>query len=722
MKDVSLLSHHPAIEELTDVLCNKTQNTDRPFFRVMIAYFLAKMASSMRATVITKDRGSIPVNLYALSLAVSGSGKGHSVGILENDIIKGFRDRFMNDTFPLIAEINLKNLADQRALRKTDGDPDREFEDIKDEFRRLGGLAFTFDSGTGPAVKQMRHKLLMANIGSINLQIDEIGSNMLGAIEVLNVFLELYDQGIVKQKLTKSTKESERGEELDGKTPTNMLLFGTPAKLLDGSKTEDEFYSMLETGYARRCIFAFGHRQRAADSLTPEEIYNRLIDHSYQASLDKWATHFTLLGDPAKFNWQMMVPDDVAIELLTYKIACERFADTLPDHEEIKKAEVSHRYFKALKLAGIFAFIDEASEVTMDNLYQAIKLVEESGQSFERIFSREKNYVKLAKFLSTSHTEQTHADLNESLPFFKGSQAARNELLTLAMAWGYRNHIIIKKTFEQGIEFFKGETLKGVNLEKLRVSYGDHVAYNYLSEDVSFENLHVLTQQPDMHWINHHLVNGSEGRGHRAEDNVIPGFDMVVIDVDKGTSVQQVMELMKDYKYLIYTTKRHTDEEHRFRLVLPMNYRLSLDAEDYKEFMTNVFSWLPFEVDLQTNQRARKWLTHPGQYHYHDGELLDVLPFIPKTSRNEDFKNSVVKLENLDNLERWFALRMVNGNRNNQMLRFAMMLVDSGFTYQDIERRVLEFNAKLDNKLPEDELRNSVLITVAKKLSNPKHP
>lgn len=722
MKDLSAIAHHPAIEELVDVLSNKTQNTDRKFFRVMTAFFLGKMASSMRATILTKDRGSIPVNLYALSLAVSGSGKGHSVGILENEIIKGFRDRFMNDTFPVMAEVNLRKIADSRAARKTESNPETEFESAKSEFNRLGALAFTFDSGTAPAVKQMRQKLLMADAGSINLQIDEIGSNLVANTEVLNVFLELYDQGIVKQKLTKNTKESERGEELDGKTPTNMLLFGTPSKLLDGAKVEEEFYSMLETGYARRCIFAYGHRIRASETLTPAEIYGQLIDQRYKTIIDKWATHFTLLADPAKFGWKITVEDDVAIELLSYRIECERRSDGLPEHEEIKKAEITHRYFKVLKLAGVFAFIDESSEITMDHLYQAIKLVEESGESFERIFSREKNYVKLAKFLSTAGVELTHADLNESLPFYKGSQSARNEMMTLATAWGYRNHIIVKKSFEQGIEFFRGEALKETNLEQVTVSYSDHVAFHYISEKIPFTRLHELCQLQDMHWINHALVRGVDGEGHRAEDNIIPGFDMVVVDVDKGTTVQQVVELLKDYTYLIYTTKRHTDEDHRFRVILPINYRLELDAEEFKEFMGNVFSWLPFEVDAQTGQRARKWLTHPGEFGYNEGELLDALQFIPKTSRNDEYKASVVKLENLDNLERWFAQRMVNGNRNNQMLRFAMMLVDSGFNYQDIERRVMEFNSKLDNKLPDDELRQSVLVTVARKLQNPNHP
>ena len=72
MINLTGVTHHPAIEEICDVICAKTQNTDRGFFRVEVAYFLAKMASSMRATVVTRDRGEVPINVYAVALASSG--------------------------------------------------------------------------------------------------------------------------------------------------------------------------------------------------------------------------------------------------------------------------------------------------------------------------------------------------------------------------------------------------------------------------------------------------------------------------------------------------------------------------------------------------------------------------------------------------------------------------------------------------------------------------
>ena len=711
--DLSTVPHHPVVEDIVDVLCNKTQNIDRGFFRAEVAYFLAKMASCMRATIVTKDRGEIPVNLYVLALATSGFGKGHSVNIVENEFLKGFKTRFMEDTFAVISEQNLWNIANTRAARNGT-DQQEEFEKAEKEFKQAGAFPFTFDSGTPPAVKQLRHKLLLSSAGSINFQVDEIGSNLLGVSDVLTLFLELFDQGLVKQKLTKNTAENTRTEELDGKTPTNALLFGTPSKLLDGAQTEDQFYSFLETGYARRCLFGFGQHQRAGENMSPEEVFRRLTEQSNVDTVNKWSNHFHNLADPAVFGWKMVVEDEVAIQLLSYKINCEHIADQLAEHEDIKKAELSHRYFKALKLAGALAFVDQSVEIEMEHLLSAIKLVEESGVAFQTILNREKAYVKLAKYIATVGTEVTHADLHEALPFYKSSNSARNEMMTLATAWGYKKHIIIKKSFVDGIEFFKGETLQETDINEMIISYSNHWAYNYLEERVPFDQLHVLTQQDGMHWSNHHFRNQ-----HRAEENVIAGFNAIVLDVDEGISLDTVQELMKDYKFLLYTTKRHQTEGYgdRFRMILPINYTLELDNEEYREFMKSIFAWLPFKTDESYQKREKKSETFSGgQYIYNmDGELFDALPFIPKTSRNEQHKSNFQKLESLDNLERWFAQRIAVGNRNDNMAKYAFALVDSGMSLIDVQSMVHSFNKKLNNPLSENEIDGTIMVSVAKR-------
>lgn len=712
MIDLTKVSHHPVVTELVDVLCSKTQNTDRGFFQTEIAYFLAKIAGTMRAKLLTKERGEIPINIYAIALASSGYGKGHSIHIMENEILSGFQERFMEETFLVCSQGNLTRMAINRAVRNGTTEAEEQ-EKIDREFRSAGAYAFTFDSGTPAAVKQMRQKLLMADIGAINLQLDEIGSNLLGSTEILTVFLELYDQGMIKQKLTKNTAENQRGEELVGKTPTNALMFGTPSKLFDGGQTEEQFYTMLDIGYARRCLFGWGEHKRHNNTMTPEEIFQQLVNPQNIGAIQKWRNHFTNLADATKYNMAISVPDDIAIEVLRYRADCERRSEEFADHEEIKKAEMSHRYFKAYKLAGAYAFVDEEMTLTKDHLYSAIKLVEESGEAFHKIMQREKAYVKLAKYLAGCTVGQTHADLNEQLPYYKSGQAARNEMMTMATAWGFKNNVMIRKEFVDGIEVFTGESLEETDTNKMILSLSDDFAYNYSPQEVPFDKLYRLAQTKDFHWSNHHFKNE-----HRREETVIPGFNMVVLDIDGTARLDNVHKLLKDYKFMTYTTKRHTEESHRFRLILPINFHLELDSEEYKIFMGNIVNWLPFKVDEEANQRSRKWLTcEKTQYHYNDGELLDILRFVPRTSKNEAYLHATKELISLDNLERWFAQRMVSGNRNNHMIKYALALVDTGLTYPEIETKVLEFNEKLNNKLSEAELRSTVLRSVASKMT-----
>lgn len=511
--DLSKAKFHPTSEKLVGLLVKKTQNNNPAFFRVLLTYHLARIASMMRVTIATHDRGDIPVNAYAINLSSSGTGKTYSNNIIEEQIIHKFKEVFLNSTFPDQATKHLAVIANSRAKKNPGTDLSQIEADCDREFSALGPLAFSFDSGTAPAVKQMRQKLLMANIGSINLEIDEIGSNLVNQTEVLNTFLELFDVGKVKSKLTKNTKDNTRHEDIDGKTPANMMLYGTPSKLLNGSKTEDEFYSMLEAGYARRCFFGYSKQVNKLTDYTPEQLYDMLTDSTSEAFLEKFADRLAALADSANYNMKIQMTKDVSLLLLEYRIKCEQEAESLKDHEEILKAELSHRYYKALKLAGAYAFIDGNLEISEDNLYAAIRLAEESGEALKRILTRERNYVKLAKYISSIGREVTQVDLVEELPFYKGSEYQKRELMALAVAYGYKHNIVIKKTISDGIEFFEGEAMEETNLDNMILAYSNDITRNYVSmHNVPFDRLHELCNEEGLHWCNHQLKDYMGGK------------------------------------------------------------------------------------------------------------------------------------------------------------------------------------------------------------------
>ena len=707
MRPFEDMQYHRTAEELVDILCDKSQNDNRLFFRTLVAYYFSKVASMMHCGIQTLDRGVIPINAYVINLATSGSGKGLSMNIMEDQVLAPFRERFLEETFPAIAETNLAKIAVRRAAKKG-SDNDTELVSVENEFEKLGPLVFSFDSGTTPAVKQMRHKLLMANAGSMNLEIDEIGSNLLGNIEVLNTFLELFDVGKVKQKLTKNTNENQRVEDIDGRTPTNMMLFGTPVKLLNG-KTEEEFYSMLETGYARRCLFGFSREATKRTNMSAEDMLDLLMNQDTEQFLNDLSIQLANLADTTNFHQKLIVNRETTLVYINYKIQCEKLASAMPEHEEMRKAEISHRYFKALKLAGAYAFIDGSHELTLAHLEAAIKLVEESGEAFSKMLTRDRNYVKLANYIADVKREITHVDLVEDLPFYKGSQAQKQDMMNLAIAYGYKNNIIIKKHFTDGIEFLRGETIDRTDLNQMIISHGEGISEGYTNEYAPFSQLHQLTQLDNYNWVAHHLEQGK-----RNESSIVHGFNLLAFDVDGTADLDTVKLLLQDYAYHIYTTKRHTNNSHRFRLVMPMSHTLKMDSSEYLDFITNVLEWLPFEVDAQANQRARKWATHTGQHWTNEGELLDVLPFIPKTSKNDERKRRVADLATLDNLERWFVDRTGMGNRSNQLIRYAKMLVDTGMDYSTIQSKVMALNNKIPDKLDEAEIMATVMVTVGK--------
>jgi hypothetical protein len=625
--------------------------------------------------------------------------------------------------FPMIAEKALFDKAVQIAATKG-GDEDKELELLKADFKRQGHAPFIFDSGTGPAVKQLRYKLLLSSIGAINFQMDEIGSNLQGNTEVINVLLELYDLGRIKTKLVKNTVDNERGIDIQGETPSNALMFGTTSKLLDGSKIEEEFFSFLETGYARRCFFGIGRPETHSANVNPEDVYNGLVSKNRSVALANWKANIEQFADPMYYGLKLQMPKAVGVELIAYRLFCEATANGYPDHEVIRKAEMSHRYFKALKLAGVYAFLDKSPDITIKNLHQAIRVAEESGKSFQQLLNRERNFVRLAKYISESSGDLTHADLVEDLPYYPSSTGPRREIMDLAMAWGVGNHVVIKKRVEQGVDFFSGSRLQETDLNKMIFSCSDHFANGYAAQERPFHKLEKLVKAPNMHWCNHHFVND-----HRLGENVIDPFNMIVVDVDgherdkegnvlsKGPRLEHVHDMLKDYTHMTATTKRHTDEEHRFRLIMPMNYILSLDKDDYREFVNSFLLWLPFKSDNAANQREKKWMTQENsQVYIHKGtRLLDVLPFIPKTKQNTEYHSNIADLGRLDNLERWFLNNMDVGSRNNNLLNFAMMLKDAGMDYKELSQKVHALNSQSVSPLKKDEVDQTILKSVAQK-------
>lgn len=710
------MKYFPLSEDITEILIKKTQSQDPHFFRILVAYYMAKVASMMRCNVKTHDRGLVPVGLYVLNLAQSGFGKNFATNIMEDQIIGAFRTAFLNNTFDTVAEQNMLKMATAKAATDPNGDPEGQLKALHREFELLGPLAFSFDSGTVPALKQMRQKLLLANAGAICFEGDEVGSNFINNADLLNSFLELYDIGKTKIKLIKNTADSQRSEEIEGRTPTNLLLFGTPNKLLNG-KVEAEFDQMLETGYARRFLFGYSQLNSTNHQLTADELYDSLINSNIDDDIIKLETHFQKLAVPSMAHRNLTMTKQVSLRILKYKLECEKTAAEFKEHQEVHKAEMTHRYYKVIKLAGAYAFCDGATQLDEKYVEYAINLVEDSGEAFQRIMMRDRNYIRVAKYLADMNQEMTHVDIMEDVPAYRGSEAQRREIINLATAWGYKNNIILRRRIQDGVEFIHGEALQETDLNEIQVAYSTDIVKGYKKEIVPFDKLHKMTTAKNIHYTAHAFESG-----YRDSEHAIAGFNLAIFDIDSGCTLEAAQALLKDYTHLISTTKRHTETKHRFRILMPLSHFMILTPGKYSQFMQNLFQWMPFEVDIATKDIARKWEScENAQHFYNAGQLLDATEFIPQTKKAENNRKFLDNYSSLDALERWFLKNTEEGNRSNMLIKYAYALVDNGYDSTSIQQRVLSFNSKLSRPLDEGEILTTIMVSVAKKLGEKTH-
>lgn len=721
------------IDQLINIVSARTCNEDRRFFRLVSCYLMTKIASNMRCQVASRGFGQSYVNMFAIPLAPSGYGKNFSLNIIEGELMKGFTYKFKNELYPQLAaeNINMKYFGTPTAPDKglpdfnnerLDKSTNKKGKEIKnplmEDFQDCGPFVYTFDSGTPAGIKQQKNALTLADIGALNCEIDEVGSNLSNNMDMLALFLELFDVGQAKTKLLKNTNENSRDKDFDGQVPTNLLMFGTPARLLDGGVTEDLFYQLLDTGYARRCFFALGERKVSPDFLNqdPTQLYLRQIEAMEDSKLKNLSNYFTKFASREFYNKVITTPPEVEILLDRYRLDLMSRIEKLKESDFIERSELENRYGKTLKLAAVFAFIRGDDQIDEDDLLEAIQIAEDSGEDLHAILNQDKGYMKVARFIKNSTEPVTNTDILESFNWFKGNKV--KETITNAYSWGIKNNILITKKVLHDVDFYSHVNLEPTDLNELILSASTERAQGYESLTVKFNELHALTKIPNINICNHTFRDN-----YRDNNHCEPEVNCMVFDVDGGTQIESFRDIFAKYKFFLHTTKSSTEEKNRFRVYVPLKYKLSLDVKEYKAFMANVMSFVPFRFDEMSCTPAQAWAScATGKCFIHtDGELFDPLPFIEGTVQNLTRQEQVKanKSAKLDRVEAWFLKEMDIGNRNNLLLRYGLLLLDKGLTPKEIEKAVLSLNRKQTTPLDEAEIKSTIFVTINRRFDEP---
>ena len=698
------------IDVMMTSLMEKIPHADAHFIRMMLYNKLGQIAANMRVNMEFYDGAIVPLNIYQINLAPSGYSKGKVNNLIEDSITKGFEDKFFEVAADVIEEsLDLKA---ERVSANMGIEKQQARADIDEHFNKLPKFLYSFPDATLEGIKSSREKLTMSEIGATNLEMDELAINMDKMADILGIFMEAYDRGRAKSKLIKVNSNTQSGE-----VPANLLAFGTATSLLNGSRKEEQFLDMLRQGFARRCFFGYIEKYDIDNAMSPEEELHMAQNRDSVEALQEVNEYLASLATTVWHDSTVTMGRPVALTLIKLKQEAEVRASELKDHQELDKFYIVHSYWRIAKLAGILAFIDKSPEIMMEHLILAVRHDEDSEKAFKRMIETPPSYERLFHHIMDIGKRMTYTDLHKDLYFYSSAtKGQKDEMLKMAQAFAFTQNAMIRTSFRDGVDFVEGQYMESNDGSKIILSISTELAEGYVPKLSKWDDLGEMLSS-HFEYSNHHFRD--EYRDH---EHALEQFNMIIIDVDDGMPLATAMEAMSGYEYIMGTTKSHQKDKNgfvcdRYRILIPLECTIELNRDDYSQFMTNIFDWLPFEPDRACKDIARKFSGYTeAEVFKNEGMKIDPLDFVPSTTRQEKTAERVKDLGDIDGLMKWFLLNTEKGGRNNQVHRFTMALADGGIPQEEVINRVIHMNSMLDEPLPERELYDSVFKTLSKKL------
>lgn len=328
-----------------------------------VNYKLANIASQLHVKVDTMSGyAPTPVNIYSLVLLNSGGGKNSSLGLMDRIFFGDAFNKIRDVVYPHYKGIALDNL------------------ESKGVDRELHNWTQSISNATISGMFAYAESYSLAGFGSLNIEVDEISNAVTSKAELFENLLTPYDNGDF-QPVAKRTDPNSM--DISG-LPVNLYCFGNKVRLLNGDSTEMSFMQLIDEGYGRRFIFVDDNSVPMIK--TPEQIMEEMKTAEVtrinrKAERDKIADMIT------SYNFNKIIPlsDEAMYQYAVIKSESDQYLAQKKGVLPAVNADISERYFKTAKLAGVYAFFDGNESVTKENMLEAYEVVKESSEVLDRL-------------------------------------------------------------------------------------------------------------------------------------------------------------------------------------------------------------------------------------------------------------------------------------------------------------------------------------------------
>jgi len=425
-------------QRLLDVGCFRTEypailkvgmetvstNAPEKMKALMIMSELIVFASNLRKP-IHWDKSSIPVNTISFIIAGSGVGKDSSMQMIRKALEPGYVkiNKYRED------HAKIKAIEDA----VTDGKQEKEWRKYYSKPRDLF-------SGIGTLPGQMKHLATLeeGKLGAGYIQVSELGSELQSNKDIAENIVALaigYDAGYIPAKTVKDdTQQVEPIKNL----PFSGLMFGSPDNIVFDEVVKAKFKEEFSTKLSRRSYFSYSKTIPKRASYKSIEEFQAAKRAKKKASfkamegLEPWLTALVDVTDRVPLE----PSEDVMDIFEVYKEYNEIYADSMTKQHPMSILHRQHMQWKALKLAGALAILENSLTLELSHYVDAINFSEifaEDLEQFEVELAKEpyELFVDYIKAIADKGYANMSIHKLRKMGFIKGNGSAQNKMADL---------------------------------------------------------------------------------------------------------------------------------------------------------------------------------------------------------------------------------------------------------------------------------------------------
>jgi hypothetical protein len=554
--------------------------------------------------------------------------------------------------------------------------------------------------------------------------------------------MEIYDTGNNKGKAVKGDSEKKTVERL----PNNLLAYTTMDIVMKCPKKRQTFIELFLEGYARRSFIVYDQTKEVLPNFQSKDDWLK----QNKSGQKKESTSY-ILQELSQLQTDVLknvghiiaLDDDASYAVYEYEQNLLRRIES-GQVSKTSKHEVKGRFWKALKLAGVFAVIQRKKLVDVQSVQDAINFTEHFGNYSVRFLDEltteqtaienATDYIEELWDLAMKRESDTGekgyfnlGDVNKSLGR-KASKSRKKELIEEMQDYAITQGYMFVLTKIKREERYMLEKLPRTEDIPVTISLcaDDHLSEGYKwveGDECTLETALALTT----------CGNYSAGKfkgEHRSKADWLGGNTMLIFDVDTGTTIEETKSMFIDTACAIMPTKSHQKEKNgvvcdRFRVFLPLVSPIDFtDAKQFTRIMKNVAESFNLTFDTATADPSRMFYRASDEafsqawFNEYALHFVDWRMFNHQTMGEQELKQ-VARMHNAtfraENKSKEFVEKCVrklcqnryhDGNRNNTLFRALRWCRDAGFTQAEAEALMLDVTSS--SPLPVDEFKTTV--------------